>query len=555
MPGAGYRRLTSASVFLLGVLNVFLAARRRLFFHLGPVHGYVPHVAVQSSRYLLLAAGLTMIASSAGLLHGKRQAWMMSVAAVVVALVAHPLKRFDYVGIAANAVVLLVLLPSARKFPARSDPLRAQQGLVWLLFGELGVFAYGVFGLYFLDRHFAGDTTFLDSIEDALRLLFVLPSSTISPATRHGAWFIDSVRVSALCVLLIGLYHLLHPVIHRATSLRGERALVEEILGTYAETSLAFFHLLPDKSYFFCSEGTAFIGYRVVGHTAVALGEPIGEPSARRRVASEFAEFCDLNGWAFCFHQVTAAGAEELALLGMQSVKIGEEAIVDCRSFTLAGKPFKHLRNSINRLTQLGCKTEFVASPVSSDLLSELEEVSEMWLRERGHRERAFTLGSFSREYVLATPFAVVRSQSGRVEAFVNIIPSYGAPFGNFDMMRRRPDAPDGVMDLLMVFLIEHFREAGYAGLTLGMAPLANLEGSGVVPSALRVLFARGGDFFNFAGLRTFKEKWHPRWEPRYLSYRSDVQLPSLALAVARAGEQSGGIPVRLPLPWHRAGN
>ncbi|MGE0600008.1 MAG: bifunctional lysylphosphatidylglycerol flippase/synthetase MprF [Dehalococcoidia bacterium] len=553
MPGGGFRRLASGAVLLVGVLNILLAAKRRLFLHIGPVHGYVPHLAIQSSRYMLLAAGLTMVASAWGLLHGKRQAWRLSVAALAVALIAHPLKRVDYVGIATNAALLLVLLPAAPKFPARTDPMRARQGLLWLLLGEAGVFVYGVLGLYFLDRHFADHTSFADALEDALRLLFVLPSTTIVPTTRHGSWFIDSVRVSALCVLMVGLYHLLHPVIHRATLGREERRRVESILDAYATSSLAFFHLLPDKSYFFPSVGEAFIGYRVVGHSAVALGEPIGEPAALGRVVGEFADFCDRNGWAFCFHQVTPSGREQLALAGMQSLKIGEEAIVDVRSFSLAGKSFKHMRNAINRLTQAGVRVEFIDPPISDEVVSEIEEVSDLWLQNDGHRERSFTLGAFSRDYARSSSFALARSATGRLEAFVNIIPSYRSANGNFDMMRRRPDAPDGVMDLLIVSLVERFRDCNFEGLTLGMTPLANLEGSGLVPSALRLLYARGNELFNFAGLRTYKEKWHPRWEPLYLCFRSDLQLPSLAVAVARAGERSGKLPLRVRWPKRHA--
>lgn len=552
--GRGYRRLASASVAGVGLLNVVLAARRRLFFHLGPVHGYVPHAAVQGSRYALLAAGVAMLASTGGLLHGKRQAWLIAVIATAVALIAHPFKRVDFVGVLANGSALAILAPFVQMFPARSDPVRARQGVIWLLVGELGVFIYGVLGLYLLDRHFAGDTTLADSLEDASRLLFVLPPSTIEPTTRHGAWFIDSVRVSAVCILLVSSYHLLHPVIHRSTVGRGERRRVEQILEAYGQTTLAYFHLLPDKSYFFATEGEAFIGYRVVGHAAVALGEPIGEAAARLRVVSEFAEFCDLNGWTFCFHQVTEEGAEELARSGLQALKIGEEAIIDCETFTLAGRSFKHVRNELNRLTLDGFRVEFLDPPLSADLTAELEEISAQWLSAGGHRERAFTLGAFSREYVTATPVAVVRAANGRIEAFVNIIPSFRGACGNFDMMRRRPDSPDGAMDALIVALVEHFRATGYRRMALGMAPLANIEGTGVLQSALRLLYAHGSATFRFEGIRAFKEKWHPSWEARYLCYRSDVQLPVLAVAVARAGELSGGLPKIIPaLPGIRS--
>ena len=57
-----------------------------------------------------------------------------------------------------------------------------------------------------------------------------------------------------------------------------------------------------------------------------------------------------------------------------------------------------------------------------------------------------------------------------------------------------------------------------------------------------------GGRAFNFQGLRTYKEKWKPEWQPRYLCYRSEVQLPALALAVARAGELSGQLPFHFRL-------
>lgn len=327
----------------------------------------------------------------------------------------------------------------------------------------------------------------------------------------------------------------------------AERRRVEQILDAYGQTTLSYFHLLPDKSYFFATAGEAFIGYRVVGHAAVALGEPIGEAAARLRVVSEFAEFCDLNGWAFCFHQVTEEGAEELAKSGLQALKIGEEAIIDCEAFSLAGRSFKHVRNELNRLTVDGFRVDILDPPISTEITNELEAISDDWLRDGGHRERAFTLGAFSREYVSATPVAVVKAANGRVEAFVNIIPSFRGLCGNFDMMRRRPDSPDGAMDALIVALVEHFRATGFRRMALGMAPLANIEGTGVLQSALRLLYAHGSATFRFEGIRAFKEKWHPAWEARYLCYRSDVQLPALAVAVARAGELSGGLPKIVP--------
>ena len=51
-------------------------------------------------------------------------------------------------------------------------------------------------------------------------------------------------------------------------------------------------------------------------------------------------------------------------------------------------------------------------------------------------------------------------------------------------------------------------------------------------------MYERGSAAFNFRGLRTYKDKWKPRWEDRFLVYRSEVDLLPVALAVARVGEE-----------------
>jgi lysylphosphatidylglycerol synthetase-like protein (DUF2156 family) len=112
--------------------------------------------------------------------------------------------------------------------------------------------------------------------------------------------------------------------------------------------------------------------------------------------------------------------------------------------------------------------------------------------------------------------------------------------------MRRRPDAPDGVMDYLFVRMAALFREEGLAAMSLGFAPLANVDEGGIKGQVLRWLYEYGERFFNFKGLRAFKAKWGPEWEPRYLVYRADGDLPAVALAVALVGER------RRPLPWRR---
>lgn len=521
----------------LAVVDVVLAAARQPVVQVGPLHVELAERAVEGFRYLLLAAALVLASSGRGLLHGKRQAWRWAVAGSGLSLVAHHLTGADAVGDVAALALLGLLVAGRRWFRAANDPATARRGLVWLVAGEAAVFAYGVAGTWLLDAQFRHQPSLGDALSNAVRLLFVLPAATVDPASRHGAWFVDSVRALALAVLATGVAQTVRSVVLGPGRSDAERARVRRLLEGHATTSLAYFHLLDDKRHFFSPDGAAVISYKVVGAVAVALGEPVGAPESCRAAAAGFARHCELNGWRFCYHQVTPAGAEWLTSGGLRALKIGEEAIVETASFDLAAPHFKSVRNKTGKLAREGVRVEELAPPIDEATMAELAEVSDAWLAEGGHRERSFTVGRFDPAYLRSTTVLVARSAQGRIEAFVNLLPSYRSGEGNFDLMRRRPDAPRNVIDLLFLALLERSRAGGLAGLNLGLAPLANIEGDSLAEKALRLLYARGEAAFHFRGLREFKSKWLPRWEARYLVYRSDLELPEVAVAVTRAGE------------------
>jgi phosphatidylglycerol lysyltransferase len=84
-----------------------------------------------------------------------------------------------------------------------------------------------------------------------------------------------------------------------------------------------------------------------------------------------------------------------------------------------------------------------------------------------------------------------------RCQAFVNLLPTFRSTIGNFDLMRRRRDAPNGVMEALFVAMIQRCREHGMLGLDLGLAPFANVDDDSIAGRALRQVYARGSTVFN----------------------------------------------------------
>ena len=118
--------------------------------------------------------------------------------------------------------------------------------------------------------------------------------------------------------------------------------------------------------------------------------------------------------------------------------------------------------------------------------MAELSAVSTAWLAHHKVREKRFSLGAFDPDYLRGQPVAVLR-QDDRIIAFSNLLLTGLQDEASIDLMRFVPDAPNGVMEVLLTHLMLHFLAAGYARFNLGMAPLSGLSASGAAPVWHRV--------------------------------------------------------------------
>lgn len=547
--GVTSRRAASSITAVYAAALLWFAAAHRPVVDMGLALVDPKSAPMRGSRFLILLAALLLGATVRGLSRGSRFAHRTAIATVAVTSVLLVGRR-DLVGLLSAVPVLVVLMVWRRSFRSDSDSSSRSQSLSWFAAGMGTVFVYGGIGLWALDTEVGEAMSWWRSIDTAARLLFILPTTTLNPASRYSSWFVDSVRFLALGVVVTTALRLLRPVLRIDRPSTTDRLSVRTLMQQHATTALAHFQLLGDKSFVFSKDREAFVGYRRVGTVAVALGEPIGATESELDAARQFLDTCDHNGWTPAFHQLTEHGADVVARCGLNLLKVGEEAIIDLRTFTLEGSHFKRLRSQLRKLHSDGIRFEPIPAPLDDATLDSLERISKDWLADGGHRERTFTLGHFDRDQLRQTPVIVARSPE-RIEAFVNIIPTYRSRDASFDLMRRRPDAPNGVMDGLFVALIERFRADGFDGMNLGLAPLANIDGDGLGPATLRRMARHDSRLFHFDGLRAFKEKWRPRWEPRYLAYPGDIALPRVGYAVSRVGELRATAPLllRIGLP------
>lgn len=121
--------------------------------------------------------------------------------------------------------------------------------------------------------------------------------------------------------------------------------------------------------------------------------------------------------------------------------------------------------------------------------------------------------------------------------AFVSFTPLFGSARGwALDLMRRSASAPPGMIELLLVRAIEHFRSRGAIVVNLGMVATADTKQE--MSTSQRQIASFLSDHLRLLethrSLFAFKQKFHPSWESRYVVTSSTLALVKTALAILR---------------------
>lgn len=301
--------------------------------------------------------------------------------------------------------------------------------------------------------------------------------------------------------------------------------------------------LLGDKEIFTNRERDAYIMYAVEGKTWVALGDPVTSKPEPTSLASDFNKFVNLCGGVPVFYQVQPQQLTQYLEFGYQFLKLGEEARVHLPSFDLVGRNRKSLRNTCNRMESKNVTFEILPRENLDNHWPELKAISDSWLAAGPIKERGFSLGYYDQSYLSHFDFAILR-ENGKMIAFVNLWQSPSKAELSVDLMRSYQDSPSGCMEYLFIKTMEWGRAQGYQYFNLGMAPLSGLEAGSIGTPFWNqlgsVIFASGESFYNFKGVRAFKDKFEPTWEPRYLAYPSGIILPIVLADVARLIARGG---------------
>ena len=300
--------------------------------------------------------------------------------------------------------------------------------------------------------------------------------------------------------------------------------------------------MLGDKSFLFSNEGNAFIMYGVEGRSWICMGDPVGKEDEYPELIWRFRETADkYHGWSV-FYEVSTDQLPLYLDLGLSFFKLGEEARINLGNFTLEGGDRKDIRYMVRKLEKDGYYFQIASRQDIPQILPDLKTISDEWLSEKNTAEKRFSMGFFDETYIKFFPAAVVK-RGDKIIAFSNLWTGFGKEELSVDLMRFSPDAPDGVMKYLFTQIMLWGKSEGYQWFNLGMAPLSGLENRSLAPLWNRVgtyMFKHGEHFYNFQGLRQYKDKFNPEWKPKYLVCPGGLALPRILANIASI--TSGGI-------------
>lgn len=494
--------LLALSTFLGGVLLLASGATPGVHSRLAWLGRALPLPVIELSHFLSSLAGVGLLVLARGLARRLDAAYVLTAALLAAGALFSLLKGFDYEEALILALMLAALLPCRRHFYRRASLLgdRFSPGWVVAMVVALGATTWLGFFSY---KHVA----YADDLWWHFALAGNAPRFLRATVGAFGLAF-------AVAVLRLLRPAAPRPEAPAAADLDHAAELARR--HPFASAHLA---LLGDKFLLWNEGRTAFVMYAIAGRAWISMGDPVGRAQEATELAWEFQELASRHGGFPVFYQVREETLFRYVDLGLELVKLGEEARVFLPDFTLTGRSRADLRQALRKGEAHGYRFELVPRERSAALLPALAPVSAAWLAEKAGKEKAFSLGAFTPAYLARCPLAVIYEGEKPV-AFANLW--LGGEEGELsvDLMRYVPDAPVAVMDYLFTHLLLWGKEQGFHWFNLGMAPLAGLERRGRSPLWNRLgaaLFRHGETLYHFRGLRQYKDKFGPRWEPRYL--------------------------------------
>ncbi len=529
--------ILAAAVALAGLINLVQALLAKEPEVLVWMEQFLPFSVSQRSRVLLLGAGLFQLLLSRGLYRRKRAAFLLTLGLLATIPLLHLGSAFDWHHALVQLLLAAALLHWRGEFQALSDGPSVRWAVVISLLLFVALSAFGLATFHAFGSQISGERGVWRELQTAWELIFLQSTDTLLPLGAQAEVAFRTISEAGILFGLLALFLFLRPMLAGRTNTPRDPATIRALIKEWGIDPLDEFALLSDKRHYVASDGRAAVAYAIWRDVVVTLGDPIGPPEAVRGAIVDFANFCTRQDWSPVFYEVRADHLEVYRSAGFRLFKIAEDSRIELAEFSMAGRKFQNLRTAHNKAVKSGWTTAwFAGHALPGPLHAQLHAISHEWLAARHVIEMTFDLGSMAPESLEASEVSVLLDEGGRVLTFATWLPYARGTGRSLDMIRYRP-SDRGVVDPLMVACLLEFQQRGLVEVSLGNAPLANLEQrdlDSLEEKAVRVLYERFDKYYGYRTLFDFKNKFHPRWSGRYLAYRGVGNLLPAMAGVAR---------------------
>lgn len=487
----------------------------------------------------LMLCGLGLLCCVKPLARRKRRGLTVAVVLLVVAAALHLLRGPSIVAATLCLALAVALVLGRQLFVALPDPRSLGTALRFIPLYLGVVLVFGISALV-VERNAVEPEL---SLGGMLQTIFAGLVGLDGPYTYRSEFFAEFFPDALLALGIAGVVIFAYLVFRPLTGAgRGGRADDREraarLVRAYGDDTLSYFALREDKSYVFSSDGRAMVAYSYTSGYALASGDPVGPPDALGPVVDEFLAFCRARAWHVAFLAVREGDSALYRERGLRSVYLGDEAILRCDGFSLSGHSRKKVREAVNRVAKAHTFDILRESEAPETLVDQLNEISASW---RGKKpERGFTM-ALGRDVTGAEPefLLAVARREGEPVAFLRLVPVFGVDPGySLDLMRRRPDAQNGVTEFLIAKTAVRLGERGFTRLSMNFATWGRLFHGDVRLSPVQRVARFWVDilnpFFQIRSLYEFSGRFDPEWLPRSIVVEDAAAAPRVGLLYAR---------------------
>ncbi|MEU6015590.1 phosphatidylglycerol lysyltransferase domain-containing protein [Streptomyces sp. NPDC047515] len=513
--------------------------------------------------YLLTAgfsSGVVALFLAITMRRRKRAAWIVNMVVssllllLFVLVIPFPEVRQypqNWISLVLTAVFVLALVLGRREFYAKGDRSNPRLAAI-VAAGGLLVTSLIAAGLVTLTNtaHDEYRSTFLDRWRyGTLRLVSITDNDTNYPGIATPGWVNVSINILSTLLLIAVVYAAFRA--RRAVDpiTPEDEARLRVLLDKHGERdSLGYFALRREKSVIWSPTGKAAVAYRVVGGVSLASGDPIGDPEAWPGAIEPWLAEAREHGWIPAAMGVSEEGGTVYARHGLDALELGDEAIVETAEFTLEGRAMRTVRQAYNRVRRAGYDvTVRRHAAIPADEMAELVRRADDWrdgATERGFSMALGRLGDPADGQCVMLECRDAPTEEGggpgELRAVLSFVP-WGPNGLSLDLMRRDRDAENGLMEFMVIELLQRAEEIGITQVSLNFAMFRSVFergsrlGAGPVLRLWRSMLSFFSRWWQIESLYRANAKYRPIWEPRFMLFEKSSDLLRIGLAAGRA--------------------